>query len=331
MSDYPVRPARARDLSLLGPLQADDRHVGDGFVQVAGDPPIGFAHVRLDAGHAHLEQVWLDAGHDGQGIGTALVEAACAQAAARGQGALTVMANADQVDVEYDYGQLGFVVVPDDEPRTKRQIEAVGVEQRRSGDGVLMRRVLTRHRTVEELQSLLPMLDATPRDEGSLGLLVRRPTEGDREVLTEGELDLEIGLVGDNWAQRRSSRTADGGPHPDMQLNVMSHPLVAFLAQDPEREPLAGDQLYLNLDLSTNNLPTGSRLQIGDPHSRGAVIEVTAQPHTGCAKFIDRFGVEAMRFVNGAEGRPRRLRGLCARVVVPGRIRPGDPVVVTRP
>ena len=160
---------------------------------------------------------------------------------------------------------------------------------------------------------------------------MRRPAPGEREVLDEGELDLAVGLVGDSWSQRGSSRTADGGPHPDMQLNVMSAAMVAFLAGDPARRALAGDQLYLDLDLSHDNLPVGSRLTIGDPAVRGAVIEVTEPPHTGCAKFVERFGAEAMRFVNGRVGRPLRLRGLNARVVVPGRVRPGDPVRVTRP
>ena len=187
------------------------------------------------------------------------------------------------------------------------------------------------HRTPEELEAFLPTLLAAPRDAGSLELVVRRPALGEREVLDEAELDLAVGLVGDTWSQRPSSRSADGGPHPDMQLNVMSAPLAAFLAGGPERRPLAGDQLYLDLDLSHENLPTGSRLIVGDPAVRGAVIEVTEQPHTGCAKFVERFGAEAMRFVNGAQGRPLRLRGLNARVVVPGRVRPGDPVTVTRP
>ena len=187
------------------------------------------------------------------------------------------------------------------------------------------------HRTPEELEAFLPQLLAAPRDVGTLELVVRRPAPGQREVLDEGELDLAVGLVGDSWSQRGSSRTADGGPHPDMQLNVMSAAMVAFLAGDPARRALAGDQLYLDLDLSHDNLPVGSRLTIGDPTVRGAVIEVTEPPHTGCAKFVERFGAEAMRFVNGRVGRPLRLRGLNARVVVPGRVRPGDPVHVTRP
>ncbi|HYN65601.1 MAG TPA: hypothetical protein VES93_01850 [Ornithinibacter sp.] len=187
------------------------------------------------------------------------------------------------------------------------------------------------HRSAEELSAFLPELLAAPRDVGILDLVVRRPQPGEREVLDEGELDLAVGLVGDGWSERGSSRTHDGGPHPDMQLNVMSARMVAFLAGDPLRRILAGDQLYLDLDLSHENLPAGSRLTIGDPQTDAAVIEVTEVPHTGCAKFVERFGADAMRFVNGPVGRPMRLRGLNARVVVPGRVRPGDPVQVTRP
>lgn len=331
VNDDIARPARAGDLPLLAALSEDGPHRGEGFVQVAGDPPIGFAHARLHEGHAHLEQVWVSQEHDGRKTSTALVEAVCAQAAGRGQGAITVLAAPDQSEAGPDYVRLKFQVVPAEQPRTAHQLLLAESEQQSGGDRVLMRRVLRRHRTTEELMGLLPVLDAAPRDVGTLGLLVRRPAEGEREVVAEGELDVEIGLVGDNWGQRHSARTSDGSAHPDMQLNVMNHPLIAFLAQDAEREPLAGDQLYLDLDLSPDNLPTGTRLHIGDPDCRGAVIEVTAQPHTGCGKFIDRFGVDAMRFVNGPEGRPRRLRGLCARVVVPGRVRPGDSVVVQRP
>ena len=186
------------------------------------------------------------------------------------------------------------------------------------------------HRTAEEIRAFLPTLARAPRDVGILELIVRRPVPGQREELGEGRLDLAEGLVGDSWAQRPSARTADGGPHPDMQLNVMNAALVAFLAGDSGRRSLAGDQLYVDLDLSFENLPAGSRLALGDPAVGGAVIEVTDQPHTGCAKFVERFGAEAMRAVNGAEGRPLRLRGLNARVVVPGLVRPGDRVTVHR-
>jgi hypothetical protein len=160
-------------------------------------------------------------------------------------------------------------------------------------------------------------------------MVVRRPAAGEREVLEVGHLDSEEGLVGDSWRERGSRRTPDGTAHRDMQLNLVSHPLVEYLAQDPDRVALAGDQLFLDLDLSHDNLPAWSELHIGGPD--GAVVVVTDQPHDGCGKFIARYGKEAMTFVNGPEGRPRRLRGLCARVVRPGPVRPGDEVLVVRP
>ncbi|MFN8099836.1 MAG: hypothetical protein U0Q21_16280 [Dermatophilaceae bacterium] len=183
-----------------------------------------------------------------------------------------------------------------------------------------------RFRTLAECQVILPDLDAAPKDSGTLELVVRRPARGEREVLDVGRLDAAYGLEGDNWRDR-----AGDAPDPDTQLNIMSHRMVAFLAADPAVEPLAGDQLYLDLDLSQENLPVGTRLAIGDPASPSAVVEVTAKPHTGCRKFVARFGEDAMRFVNGREGRPRRLRGLNARVVTPGEVRPGDIVTVIRP
>ena len=148
-----------------------------------------------------------------------------------------------------------------------------------------------------------------------------RPAEGERDVLAVGELHPDHGLVGDNWGQRRSRRTEDGSAHPDMQLNVINARLSTFVAVDPERRALAGDQLHLDLDLSAANLPPGTRLALGS-----AVIEITEIPHTGCAKFVARFGKDAMRFVNSPLGRELRLRGLNAKVVVAGTVRPGDEV-----
>ncbi len=184
------------------------------------------------------------------------------------------------------------------------------------------------HRSAAELEAFLPEVQAAPTDAGTLVLVVRRPRPGEREVLAEGELDPTLGLAGDGWLDRVSGST---GPDPDTQLSVMSARMATFLAGDSDRRALAGDQLYLDLDLSVENLPVGARLTIGDPSAGGAVIEVTAIPHTGCAKFVERFGGEAMRFVNGSLGRPLRLRGLNARVVRAGRVRTGDPVAVDRP
>ena len=180
---------------------------------------------------------------------------------------------------------------------------------------------VARHLTLDELEAGLPGLLTSPPDRGTLELIVRRPAIGAREVLETGELDLADGLVGDTWKLRGSSRSADGGPHPEMQINLMNSRVIDFIAQDRDRWALAGDQLFVDLDLSAANLPPGTRLSMGT-----AVIEVTPQPHTGCAKFVERFGVDAMKFVNSPRGRQLSLRGINARVVRPGRIHAGDVV-----
>jgi hypothetical protein len=159
-----------------------------------------------------------------------------------------------------------------------------------------------------------------------LELIVRRPRIGEREVLPEAELDLVEGLVGDNWKTRGSSRTPNGSSHPDMQINIMSSRVIALVAQSSDRWKLAGDQLFIDLDLSAANLPAGTRLVLGSAALGSAVLEVTDQPHTGCKKFVERFGAAALKFVNSAPGRELRLRGLNARVVQPGVIRVGDSV-----
>ena len=183
--------------------------------------------------------------------------------------------------------------------------------------------VSPKHLTMEELEAGLEEIRRAPSDEGVLRLIVRRPRIDDREVLEEGELHPVDGLVGDSWKMRGSSRTADGSPHPDMQLNIMNARVAALVAQDEERWQLAGDQLYIDMDLSAENLPAGTRLAIGS-----AVIEVTPPPHTGCKKFVSRFGLDAMKFVNSSLGRELHLRGINARVIQPGLIRVGQ--VVTK-
>ena len=177
------------------------------------------------------------------------------------------------------------------------------------------------HLTTTELEAGLETVRQSPKDVGTLEMIVRRPRIDGREVLAEGELDLEVGLVGDTWLERGSSRTTDGSAHPDMQLNVINARLLDLVAQDKARWPLAGDQLVVDFDLSEANIPPGTQLAIGS-----AIIEVTAQPHMGCAKFVARFGREAMLFVNSPLGKQLHLRGINARVVQPGTIRQGDAV-----
>ena len=309
---HDVRPARRRDLLHLALAESDE----PGFVMVAGDPAVAHIEVSLAKGHALLAPPSGD-----PLLHPTLVEAACDRLAARGHGQALAVGVPDDVG-RFD-GQ-GFAEIPADEP-VPGHLAGLHAD----AGTVLMRRVLRTHRTAAELTAFLPTLDAAPRDVGVLRTVIRRPAVGDREVLEVGHLDAAGGLVGDTWAARGSRRTVDGSAHPDMQLNIMSHRLVEFLAQDPARERLAGDQLFIDLDLSHDNLPAWSELHIGGPE--GAVIVVTDQPHNGCGKFIARFGKDAMTFVNGPEGKPRRLRGLCAKVVRPGPVRPGDEVVVVRP
>jgi MOSC domain-containing protein YiiM len=183
----------------------------------------------------------------------------------------------------------------------------------------------SKHRTGAELEAGLDDIRGAPKRNGSLVLIVRRPQTGVREVLAEGELSLEEGLVGDNWRTRGSSTTRDKSANPDAQITVMSSRAVALFAPERDRWALAGDQLYVDLDLSAENLPAGTRLTIGS-----AVIEVTAVPHTGCKKFVERFGLEAMKLANSSLGRELRLRGINTRVVQPGTFRVGD-VVEARP
>jgi heat shock protein HslJ len=175
------------------------------------------------------------------------------------------------------------------------------------------------HVSAPELEAGLPDIERAPASEGTIELIVRRPAEGEREVLEEGELDLDEGLVGDRW--RSHARKDGGAADTSTQLTLMNARVIALLSPERERWGLAGDQLYVDLDLRPENLPPGTRLALGS-----AVIEVTDMPHTGCAKFSARFGSDAIRFVNSPRGRALRLRGMNARVVQPGRVRRGDTI-----
>ena len=179
------------------------------------------------------------------------------------------------------------------------------------------------HRSTADLEAGLDHIRSSPTGSGTLELVLRRPAVDEREVLEVAELSIEQGVVGDTWNVRGSKRTADGSAHPDMALNVMNARVAALIAGPRERWPLAGDQLYVDLDLSAANLAPWTKLAVG-----AAVIEITDQPHLGCAKFTQRFGLDAHRFVNSEVGKALNLRGVNARVVQPGTVRPGD--VITR-
>lgn len=177
------------------------------------------------------------------------------------------------------------------------------------------------HVTTAELEAGLDFIRRSPKDGGTLELIVRRPDVDRREVVEEAEIDLRSGLVGDSWPKRASSRTPDGSPHPEKQITLMNSRAADVIASGVHRWPLAGDQLFVDLDLGVENLPPGTELVVGS-----AILVVTAPPHTGCSKFAARFGSDALKFVNSPEGRRLNLRGINARVIRSGRIRKGDTV-----
>ncbi len=180
-------------------------------------------------------------------------------------------------------------------------------------------------RSRPELEAGLDSIRNAPRDAGVLHMIVRRPSVGAREVVAEGMLDPAQGLVGDSWVTRGGHHKRGAPADPDVQLTVMGSRILTLVAGGRERWSEAGDQLIVDLDLSGGNLPPGTRLAIGE-----AIIEVTQPPHTGCGKFVKRFGVDAMKFVNSPIGRSFNLRGINARVVRGGRVREGDLVTLVR-
>jgi hypothetical protein len=178
------------------------------------------------------------------------------------------------------------------------------------------------HFDLATLEAGLDQIRASPNDAGHVELICRRPQTEQREVIDEVVLDTEQGLVGDNWLTRGSKSMPDGSAHPDMQLTLMNVRSATLIAGPPERRRLAGDQFFVDLDLSIQNIPPGSRLKLGD-----ATIEITEIPHRGCGKFSARFGVDALKFVNSKVGRELNLRGVNARVVDGGVVRRGDAIV----
>ncbi|HEY5890499.1 MAG TPA: MOSC domain-containing protein [Acidimicrobiia bacterium] len=174
------------------------------------------------------------------------------------------------------------------------------------------------HRTTAELEAQLDVILQAPTEVGLIEMLVRRPDRDQRESVEKAELSTDSGLVGDNWIARTGE---DGNPHPDTQLTLMNSRVIDVLAGTRERWPLAGDQVYVDMDLSTANLPPGSRIRVGD-----AVVEISEVPHTGCEKFASRYGKDALRFANVGVGRENRFRGVNAFVVESGTVRVGDKV-----
>jgi MOSC domain-containing protein YiiM len=175
--------------------------------------------------------------------------------------------------------------------------------------------------SMEELEAGMDHIRQSPKEQGTLMMIVRRPNIDEREILQEGELSTQEGLIGDTWKVRVNKHSTDGLANVNKQITVMNARTIALLAQSEEHWPLAGDQLYVDMDLSDDNLPPGTQLAIGS-----AVLEVSADPHTGCNKFSSRFGLVALKFVNSPEGKQLHLRGINTRVIQAGTIRVGDAV-----
>ena len=168
------------------------------------------------------------------------------------------------------------------------------------------------HLSADKLEQGVDHILASPGDVGTLKLIVIRPDVDQRETPEAGHLDRVQGLVGDSWSTRDNA-------DPEVQLTIMNARVIGLLAQTRDRWALAGDQLYLDMDLSDENLPPGTQLALGD-----AIIEVTEPPHTGCKKFAARFGVDAMMFVNSKRGKKLNFRGINGKVIQSGDIKVGD-------
>ena len=179
------------------------------------------------------------------------------------------------------------------------------------------------HLATADIKAGMEDVLASPKERGTLQLIVRRPRVNARETVRSGELDIHEGLVGDNWL-KKGNRWRRGGD-PKRQITLMNWRFARLVAVDENRIQFAGDQLYVDLDLSKENVPPGTRLAVGR-----AVIEVTAPPHLGCKKFVERFGLDAMNFANSVFGRLNNLRGVNAMVIIGGDISTGDQIEVLR-
>ena len=179
----------------------------------------------------------------------------------------------------------------------------------------------TQHKTMAELEAALPDILAAPKDEGRIDGIISRPAKEERNDMPSAMLTLEGGTEGDHWAKRCWRTTDAGDPHPDVQICIMMSRCIGAIAGDRANWPPAGDNLFIDMDLTPGNAPSGTRLAMGS-----VILEITEEPHNGCQKFIDRFGRDACLFVNTGQGKELRLRGIYGRVVQNGRVSVGDVV-----
>ena len=182
---------------------------------------------------------------------------------------------------------------------------------------------MTSHLSQSELEAGLDHIKQAPKNHGVLEQIVIRPQEDERTCLQKCELSPQLGVHGDSWAKGCWLSLPDGSPDPSVQVTLMNSRSIALIAQSQERWALAGDNLYVDLDLSEDNIKPGQRLSIGS-----VILEITNIPHKGCDKFVERYGADANRFVNSKEGQRLNLRGIFARIVQAGTVEVGDEVEV---
>lgn len=178
-----------------------------------------------------------------------------------------------------------------------------------------------KHKTLNYLLDGLTHIKKSPKTKGDLQLIVRRPDVDQRELLKSAEINTDEGLIGDDWKARNKLKAHLRLNNGYDQITIMNSRVIERIAGSPEHWPPAGDQLYVDFDLSRNNLPPGTQLKLGS-----VILEVSKKDHTGCKKFIQRFGRDAFNFVNSAEGKQLCLRGINTRVIRSGSVKLGDSI-----
>ncbi|MDA1190559.1 MAG: MOSC domain-containing protein [Candidatus Poribacteria bacterium] len=182
------------------------------------------------------------------------------------------------------------------------------------------------HLTTEQIEAKLDWIQSAPTDNGTLEGICIRPASNERVELERCRLSPKLGVEGDSWARKCWKTLADGSPDPDVQVTIMNARAIEVMAGSRDRWKWAGDQLFADFNVGVDNLQPGDRVRIGD-----ALLEITAEPHNGCDKFKDRFGLDALKYVNSPDGKSLRLRGIYARIVEEGVINVGDTIRKVNP
>lgn len=169
-----------------------------------------------------------------------------------------------------------------------------------------------------DLETILEDVRNSPTEVGKILLIAVRPANGERLVVDQARMSTETGLEGDNWLDRSADKDNVSRHN---QLTLMNSRFADAITPDGKGWELAGDQLYVDFDISLENAPAGTLLQVG-----GATIRISEEPHTGCAKFVRRFGREMLKMTQTDVGKDLRLRGVNASVIESGTVCTGDSI-----